>query len=124
MKIKIAIIEDEKNNVLLLESLLQEVLFEYEVVGNAPSVNDGVELIKSTQPDLVFQDIKIKGGTGFQVLEAFPNRNFEVIFITAYSEFAIKAIKTSAMNYLLKPVDTEEFIDAVHKAYNTIVLKS
>jgi two-component system LytT family response regulator len=79
-----------------------------------------VEIIKQKKPELVFLDIEIKGGEGFNILEKLSIKDFKVIFITAFNEFAIKAIKFSAIDYILKPVDEKEFTAAVKRALSEI----
>jgi two-component system LytT family response regulator len=99
--------------------MLQNNFPEIEVVGEADSVDTGVELLKKTQPDLVLLDIEIKGGTGFNILQKTRPYNFMVIFITAFDEFAIKAIKFSAIDYILKPINETEFCAAIESAIST-----
>jgi two-component system LytT family response regulator len=79
-----------------------------------------LKAIESINPDLVFLDIQMPDGTGFDLLKMIPQKNFEVIFITAHEEFAIKAIKFSALDYILKPIDSEDLQQAVLRAVNTI----
>jgi two-component system LytT family response regulator len=84
------------------------------------SVETGLQAIETIHPDLVFLDIQMPDGTGFDLLKMIPQKNFEVIFITAHEEFAIKAIKFSALDYILKPIDSEDLKQAVLRAVNTI----
>ena len=102
--IKAIIIEDEPDLRELNRSLLKDNFTNIEVVGEADSVDGGVELIQSTQPHLVLMDIEIKGGTGFNILQKVKPYNFKLVVVTAFNHFAIKAIKFSALDYLLKPV--------------------
>ncbi|MEA3504479.1 MAG: LytTR family DNA-binding domain-containing protein [Bacteroidota bacterium] len=85
------------------------------VVGYGSGVKSGIETINELNPDLVFLDIKMSDGTGFDLLKSFKKINFDVIFITAYDEFAIKAFKYSAIDYILKPIDPEKFTEAVER---------
>ena len=115
--IKAIILEDEYNSRILLNQLLVEFCTDIEVVGTAENVRTGIELIQTQKPDLVFLDIEMPGGDGFDILKAFTPIPFKVIFVTGYDHFAIKAIKYAALDYLLKPVNIEELQAAVKKAH-------
>src|SRR5690606_15427237 len=93
---------------------------EIEAIPAGENVKSGIKAIEEYNPDIVFLDIQMPDGTGFDLLNAIPDKNFEVIFITAHEEFAIKAIKFSALDYILKPVDPEELRGAVEKALNSM----
>jgi two-component system LytT family response regulator len=110
------IVDDEQNAVEALALMLAGYCANVRVVGKALSSREAVELIREKRPDLVFLDIEMPRQTGFSVLEAFPERDFAVIFVTAYDHYAIQAIKFSALDYLLKPVDRDELILAVERA--------
>ena len=86
------------------------------VVGEANGVTSGLNAISSHEPDLLFLDINMDDGTGFDLLDQCNSKNFDVIFITGFDQHAIKAIKVGALDYILKPVDDEEFKQAVQKA--------
>jgi len=86
------------------------------IVSEASSVKEGIETINNFKPDILFLDIQLSDGTGFDILTKCTFKKFEVIFITGYDSLAIKAIKVGALDYILKPVDDEEFINAVNKA--------
>jgi len=86
------------------------------LVGQADGVKTGFEAIQRYHPDLVLLDIRMKDGTGFDLLEQLENFDFKIIFVTAYDEYAIRAIKFSALDYLLKPVDPEELKTAIENA--------
>lgn len=86
-----------------------------EIVGYGDSVKGGIEAINRHNPDLVLLDIKMPDGNGFEVLKAFGDISFDVIFITAYEQYAIKAFKFAALDYLLKPIDPEEFRKAIER---------
>ena len=107
------IIEDEPNGQELLRSLLGTYCPSIKIIGLASSVKEGIALIQKEEPDLVFMDYQIEGGNGFDILDAINKPGFKVIFITGYSEYAIKAIKYAALDYLLKPIDIDELIAAV-----------
>lgn len=87
-----------------------------EIVDEAESVDTAIQLIEHEKPNLLFLDIHLKGGTSFDVLNKISEKNFDVIFITGYDNHAIKAIKVGALDYILKPIDDDEFKQAVVKA--------
>lgn len=113
--IKTLIIEDEQKSRDMLAGIIQKNFSELHIIGLAKNVKEGVELINSENPDLVFLDIAMPDGSGFDLLEAVPNHSFEVVFVTASDQHAIRAIKYSACDYLLKPLDIEELRAAVEK---------
>jgi two-component system, LytTR family, response regulator len=90
------------------------------IIAEAHSVASGVEAIRKYVPELVFLDVEMADGTGFDLLQQLRPLNFKVIFITAYQEFAVKAFRFSAIDFLLKPVDPEELVAAVKKAEQTL----
>lgn len=113
----VAIIEDEKRNQELLEIMISKHCPQLEIVGFAENVYEAISLIKRTKPDLIFLDIQLKGGTGFEVLNHFQEAERpNIIFTTAFDQYALEAFKYSAVNYLLKPIDKTELIDSVSKA--------
>ena len=107
------LIDDEKMVIDSLRMLLAEHCPEVAVSGTAASFKDGIRLLEEKKPDLVFLDIEMPHGSGFDLLEHFPDRTFDVIFVTAHSHYAIKAFKFSAVDYILKPVDIQELVRAV-----------
>src|SRR3990172_2274111 len=113
--IRAVIVEDEKKSREVLNKLIQKNCPDLNVVGMAATVEEAVAVIKKEKPDLVFLDIELSDGTGFDILEQVQGLNFEVIFATAYDQYAIKAIKYSAIDYLLKPIDVDELKIAVEK---------
>jgi two-component system LytT family response regulator len=110
------IIDDESHTRHTIRKLLTDNCPTIDIVAEANSVTSGVEAIKNYNPDLVFLDIKMDDGTGFDLLEKLKPVDFKVIFITAWDNYAIKAFKFSALDYLLKPVDIDELTEAVKKA--------
>ncbi len=113
--LKIVIIDDEKNALEALEWKLQKYVDHIDITTcNSPIV--GIKTIEKLHPDLVFLDIQMPEMDGFTLLENLNYKDFKVIFTTAHDEFALKAIKVSAIDYLLKPVDKDELISAVEKA--------
>jgi two-component system LytT family response regulator len=113
--IKTIIIDDEVSGRKTLSWLLEEYCPELELVGMADGVDSGVKLIDKSNPDLVFLDIELTPGSGFDILEQCPNANFEVIFVTAYDEYAIKAFRFSAVDYLVKPVNVEDLQKSIKR---------
>lgn len=111
--IRAVIIDDEKLARDVICNYLNEYCPDVEVVAQASSVKTALSAIQKTTPDLVFLDIEMPDGTGFDLLNAFGKIDFKIIFVTAYSEYAIKAFRFSAIDYLLKPVKIDELIDAV-----------
>src|SRR4051812_14237864 len=105
MSIRSIIVDDEPNNIENLQQIIQVYCAEIEVVATALNATDAVSALKIHQPDLLFLDIQMPGQSGFNVLRAFDTINFEIIFITAYDKYGIQAIKFSALDYLLKPID-------------------
>ncbi len=116
--IKACIIDDEKKGRDILLHLLNEYCKEIQVIGEADSVDSAFELINSLHPEIVFLDVEMPRGTGFELLKRFENIDFKTIFVTAHNHYAIKAIKFAAIDYLLKPVDVDELIQAVKNATN------
>ncbi|TXI86846.1 MAG: response regulator transcription factor [Crocinitomicaceae bacterium] len=117
---KALIIDDEKRTRELIAKMIESFDLGIETFPIGESVETGIKAIDQVRPDLVFLDIQMPDGTGFDLLKMIPQKNFEVIFITAHEEFAIKAIKFSALDYILKPVDTDDLKEAVLRAINTI----
>lgn len=118
--IKAVIIEDEIDLREVNRRLIQSNFNDIVVVGEADSVEGGVELIQREKPELVLMDIEIKGGTGFDILKRVKLYNFKLIVVTAFNQFAIRAIKFSAMDYILKPVNEFEFVNAIENALKLI----
>lgn len=113
--IKTIVIDDEQDAVDFLCGALRMYCPEADVVGSATNIADGHKQISAKNPDLVLLDIAMPSGNGFELLNLLPDRGFEVIFVTAYNEYAIKAFRYSAIDYLLKPVDICELVQAVSK---------
>ncbi len=113
--IKAIIVDDIPQAIDLLKNDLQNYCPEVEVIAEAPSVVSGTKLIKQLQPDVVFLDIELQDGTGFDILEILGDISFKIIFTTASDEHAIKAFRFSAIDYLLKPINPEELQEAVQK---------
>jgi two-component system, LytTR family, response regulator len=113
--IKACIVDDEKKGRDTLLKLLEEYCKDVEVVGQADSVETAFQFITSHKPELVFLDVEMPRGSGFELLKRFDHVNFKTIFVTAHNHYAIKAIKFSAVDYILKPVDVDELLSAVSR---------
>jgi len=118
--IKTIVVDDDDNMRNLIIDLLREYFPMIEICAEADNVIDGTRIIQQYKPDLVFLDIELKDGTGFHILQNLKSYNFKLIFITAFNDFAIKAIKFSAIDYILKPVNQFEFKAGVEKALHEI----
>lgn len=119
-KIRAIVVDDEFNARNNLKMLLDEFCPEVEVVGMAESAEKARKLVDEVNPQLVFLDIKMPGEDGFMFLGSLAKRNFEVVFTTAHNNFALKAFKANAIDYLEKPIDIEELRNAVAKAVRTL----
>jgi len=119
--IRTIIIDDEENNRQMIGDLLENYCPKVQKIAEADGVESGVKAIQQHHPDLILLDIKMDDGDGFDLLEKVGNIDFKVIFITAYEEYAIKAFKFSAIDYLLKPVDPDDLVEAIEKAETQIL---
>lgn len=113
--LKALIVDDEANNRENLKLALAEYCKEVVVIGEADSAISALDFLKDNELDLVFLDIAMPLGNGFQLLESLPDIDFDIIFVTAYNQYAIRAIKFCAIDYLLKPIDALELKQAVNK---------
>lgn len=118
--IKTVIIDDEQQNIILLQKLIAAYCPQLTIVGHAATVNASVTLIQQEQPQLVLLDIELTGGTGFDILEQLKPISFEVIFVTGFEHYAVKAFKYSALDYVLKPVMIDDLVNAIQKATDKI----
>ena len=123
MKKKVLIIDDENRTRDFVKKMIDSFQLDLEVFTDGENVETGIEAINRIQPDIVFLDIQMPDGTGFDVLNSIETKKFEVIFITAYQEYAIKAIKFSALDYILKPIDAEELHSAILTAIDSVDFK-
>ncbi len=120
---KAIIIDDEKIGAETLQLLLQQYCTEVTIAAVVHSPEEGIHCIKELKPDLVFLDIEMPTATGFDVIQATDKLSYELIFTTAYENYAIRAFKAQAVDYLLKPIDTDELVAAVKNATARIETK-
>jgi len=116
--LRFLLVDDESSVRSICKSYLEDIE-QAVVVGEASTVDQAYELIVACSPDVVLLDIQLGKQTGFDLLLKFPERNFKVVFITAYEQFALRAIKAGAMEYLLKPIGEEEFYEMIEKVFAT-----
>lgn len=114
--LKIVIIDDEKNAVECLSTILKKFCTDIEIVGIAYNASEGVETINKTIPELVFVDIEMPDASGFDVINSIRNKDILMVFVTAFDKYAIRAFKANVIGYLLKPVDIEDVQNIVKKA--------
>lgn len=113
--IKAIIVEDEHYCSALLCDMLSELAPDIKVLATAESVQQSVDLIRQLQPELVFLDIHLKDSSGFDVLAALPDLKFEVIFTTAFNQYALQAFEVAALHYLLKPISENDLVKAIDR---------
>ncbi len=118
----IIIIDDEKNCRGVIQKLIGIYFKDIHIIGQAANIDEAYTLIKKHAPDLIFLDIEMPNGDGFELLDKFENIDFQVIFTTAHDNHAANAIKYHVVDYLLKPIDGDELKEAVEKA-KKILLK-
>ena len=122
--IRALIVDDEPKNTRILKSLLTDYCPQVEICGIAENSASAMELIEALSPDLVFLDIEMPYGNAFDLLDKLMPVSFEIIFITAFDEYTLKAFKYSALDYLLKPVNIEELKEAVERAQTRLASKN
>lgn len=118
------IVDDEPKNVRILEKLLTDYCDDVNIIGTAGDANAALQIIEHLKPELVFLDIEMPNGNAFELLDKLMPINFEIIFITAFESYSLKAFKYSALDYLLKPVSIEELQNAVAKAKENTKFKN
>lgn len=116
MQIKTVTIEDEDKSLYVLHEMIRQCAPDLVVCGSAGDKTSGVHLIETTAPQLVFMDVCIADGTGFEILQKISRRDFELILVTAYDTYALDAFRFAAIDYLLKPLGVIEFEEAVERA--------
>ena len=117
---KVAIIDDEKNVRIVIKKLLNILYSNCEIVAEAASIKEAKVILPQVKPDIVLLDIELEDGTGFSLLKQLPSLDFKLIFITAFNQYAIKAFKFNALDYLLKPIDPTELQNAIDKAQQSV----
>lgn len=122
-KIRSVIVEDETAAREVLRSYLTKYCPQVEIVGEAQNSREAIPLLHELQPQLVFLDVEMPFGNAFDVLEACSTLTFETIFVTAFSDYSLKALNMSAAYYLLKPISIEELIVAVNKVHQEVMKK-
>jgi len=123
MEINAIIVDDEQKSRSSLRKLLSDFCTEVNVVAEAADINEAQVLIEKMQPHVVFLDVEMPYGTGFDLLERIGDINFEVVFITAYSQYAVEAFKYASIDYILKPVDIDTLIRSVERAKEQLQTK-
>ncbi len=114
--LRAVLIDDEENALTALSELLSEfVTIPVKVSGTAKNLDDGIKIINSTKPDVVFLDIDMPEKNGMEIFKYFEKPYFKVIFVTAYSQYAISALKNAALDYLLKPINFLELRESIRK---------
>ncbi len=113
MILKAVIIEDESSSREILRNYLAKYCKNVNVLGEAASVKEGLELLAGTQPDVVFLDVEMPYGNAFDLLDQMPERSFETVFVTAYNTYALEALNNHAAYYLMKPINIDELIKSV-----------
>lgn len=123
MKIQSIIVDDEQIARNVLRNYLTKYCPQVEILGEAENIKEAVPLIEKHRPQLVFLDVEMPYGNAFDILEATQNYDYEAIFITAFSDYSLKALNFSASYYILKPIDIQELIVAVNKVAESIEKK-
>ncbi|MBN1416957.1 MAG: response regulator transcription factor [Bacteroidales bacterium] len=118
--LRILIIDDEPDCIVFLAEIIKSYCPFIEIAGTATTVPDGINEILKTNPDLVLLDVEMSPGTGFDILNRIPQRNFKIIFITAHNDYAIQAFRYSAVDYILKPIDIADLISAINKVNQSV----
>lgn len=117
---KVVIIDDEASGRNVIRHNLKRFDKDLSIIAEADSVKSGIEVIEALKPDIVFLDVQMQDGTGFDLLQNVKERNFKVVFVTSYDNFAIKAIKYNAADYLLKPIEPDMFQEAAERVFDML----
>ncbi len=121
--IKCILVDDERKALKMLQKKIKDLFPDFEIIGAYENPLEALEAVKQTPPDLLFLDIAMPNMSGFDFLSKIENPGFEIIFVTAYNQYAIEAIKHAAIGYIVKPIDKDELMQAVGKAKENIKLK-
>ncbi len=113
MALRTIIVEDEANSRDILRNYVQKYCPDVEVLGEAANIEEGLKLISSLEPDMIFLDVEMPFGNAFDLLDQVPDRTFETVFVTAYNQYAMDALNNHAAYYLMKPINIDELIKAV-----------
>ncbi|WP_158839085.1 LytR/AlgR family response regulator transcription factor [Polaribacter sp. L3A8] len=122
--IKTILIDDERKALAILKNKIERLCPNIEIIAETQSPKEAIKLIKNIQPQLIFLDISMPEINGFDLLKEFDNPNFEIIFATAFDNYAIEAIKHCAIGYLVKPIDNSDLVSAVKNAAKNIEEKT
>ncbi len=120
-KIKTLIVEDDRFNALAVKKVIEKHFPELYIIGTTESVRETVEHINSFQPDLLLMDIHLTDGTSFDVIKQCENIDFKIVFMSAYHEYAIKAMRHAAVEFVFKPFDINELVIAIDKAIDELM---
>lgn len=123
-KIKAIVIDDEFYNRDLIAQMITSSHLGFDIIGAAEDVESGYDLINKSKPDVVFLDIKMPDGTGFDLLQKISNPQFEVVFITGFDQYAIQAFDYNALDYILKPIDTQKLKKTLDKVEGRFIAKN
>jgi two-component system, LytTR family, response regulator len=122
-RINAVVIDDEFFNRGLITLLINRLNPDFNIVGEAEGIREGLRLIEKTRPDVVFLDIKMPDGSGFDLLDQVPGFTFEVVFITGFDDYTIEAFEKKALDYVLKPIDLDKFKITLDKVHEKILKK-
>ena len=122
MTLRSIIIDDEYKGISTLKTLIEEYIEDINIVAETTVASEAIKLIENYKPEIVFLDINMPEMTGFELLEKLTWKNFNLVFITAHQEYALKALKNNAVDYILKPIDHEEVQAAVTKIKNRLAI--
>ncbi|MHC0442849.1 LytR/AlgR family response regulator transcription factor [Flavobacterium sp. 3-210] len=123
-KYKAILVDDEVNNIMLLKHLISKYCINIEIIGEALTINDAINVINEMNPDILLLDIRLNGREVFEMLDEIKISKSQVIFVTSHDEYALKAIKYNAIDYILKPVIIEDLILSINKAIKKIEMEN